>query len=409
LNKRTIVIINKIRYDLIRYHEVLCHETDEYHFIGTAKYAKGFPESLKLRCKTFLVVEELTVELFDLVFSQLPKVDRLICFSEEDLYLAAVLRERHSIPGPKTTQTKVFRDKLLMKERLSKAVRVPRSSSLLGFSNDQPSVAYSRLADEFGTPFVLKPRLGMSCSGVHLIGSQQEFETVLTEDYVSPVLYEVEEFIPGRMFHVDSFVANREVQCSFVSAYTSPPIDYKQTSMGGILQSDQTNDLIQRIQDVNRTVLELIGMEEGCAHLELFVTPAQEIVFCEIGARIGGGLIVLMIEAATGINLAQMWLRHELGFSWILPQKEVKPAGWIKYPVQPNTRVTAIHSGMQQYDWVVAEEIAVAPGEAFGPAAPVSKRMASQVFVGSSPEEVAQRFDMLSRKPPVHVENVEEL
>src|SRR5262249_46905306 len=127
--------------------------------------------------------------------------------------------------------------------------------------------------------------------------------------------YLLEQFIPGRVYHVDSVVSEREVVFAEAHAYGSPPLDV--SHKGGVFttrslprEAPETKDLFE----FNRQVIEGLGGVRGVTHAEFLRSHADgRFYFLEIAARVGGAYIADVVEAASGINLWREWARLEVG------------------------------------------------------------------------------------------------
>jgi hypothetical protein len=73
------------------------------------------------------------------------------------------------------------------------------------------------------------------------------------------------------------------------------------------------SEFCDRLEKYSNQVIEVLDMEYGVTHLECFHTENDELVFCEIAARPGGGGIVWMMEAYSGINYSRASLFLEAG------------------------------------------------------------------------------------------------
>jgi hypothetical protein len=160
-------------------------------------------------------------------------------------------------------------------------------------------------------PKVLKRRNFVGGMDVHILRSADRAQEVWRAQG-RPGLYELESFVAGEMFHCDSVVDAGRVVFSSVSRYLARPGDFAPGGLSGSVIV-RSGDLRQRILDVNGKVLGRLGLDSGVTHLEVFHSPADEIVFCEIAARPGGGGIERMNERAYGVNFIEYAIALESG------------------------------------------------------------------------------------------------
>lgn len=85
------------------------------------------------------------------------------------------------------------------------------------------------------------------------------------------------------------------------------------------------SELRDRLHAYSDTVIKQLGMINGVTHMECFVTADDEIIFCEIGARPGGGGIVWMMEGFSGVNFSHAVLLLEAGLGQLISLPKSEP------------------------------------------------------------------------------------
>jgi hypothetical protein len=227
-------------------------------------------------------------------------VERIVAPNERFLRLAAALREEFGIPGISVAEADLFTDKLLMKSALvGSTVRVPRFA---------PAAAVSDVAAFPTFPAVLKRTDFSGGRGVYIVATRSEAVAAF-EAHQGEGEFEIEEYIDGTMYHCDSVVEGGEVRFAAVSRYLAKPGDYHAGGVGGsVLVGD--GELRRAILELNTTALGTLGLRNGVTHLELFRTSRDELVFCEVAGRPGGGGIAEYILNAFGIDIHEtaLWL-----------------------------------------------------------------------------------------------------
>jgi biotin carboxylase len=164
-------------------------------------------------------------------------------------------------------------------------------------------------------PWLLKPRSQASGIGMKKIHEPGELWPWLDQLGDAQSNYLLEQFIPGRVFHVDSVASEREIVFAEAHAYGAPPLDT--SHQGGVFttrtlprDSLETKALLE----LNREVLKDLGFLRGVTHAEFLKAHSDgKLYFLEVAARVGGAYISNVIEAATGINLWREWARLEVG------------------------------------------------------------------------------------------------
>ncbi|MGS0747275.1 hypothetical protein [Halpernia sp. GG3] len=72
---------------------------------------------------------------------------------------------------------------------------------------------------------VLKPRSEASASGIQKINSKEQLWQSLEKLGEERYLFLLESFKPGKVFHVDSLVYNKEIIFTSAAQYLSPPMN----------------------------------------------------------------------------------------------------------------------------------------------------------------------------------------
>ena len=233
---------------------------------------------------------------------------------ESNVEMAAELRDLLSLPGMKPEQAVWFIDKVKMKNKFKgHAIRVPE---FVGCT--QKNEVYS-LLKTYGK-LVIKPIDGFGSKQVVFSSSREELDAWFSENEKDASNYEAEEYIDGQLFHVNALVVDGKTQLTAAAEYL-PGMSNIDFSAGTPFVSMilEEGELKQNLIKYSDLINEALALKNGVTHLECFLTDKQEIVFCEIGLRPGGGGIVWMIESQFGINYNQAVLAIEAGAADILP------------------------------------------------------------------------------------------
>ena len=237
------------------------------------------------------------------------KIDRIVPLDEFDLETAAHLREHLRIPGMGQTTVRYFRDKLAMRMKAREVgVRVPDFVPIFNYDDIRAFM------DRCAPPWILKPRSEASAVGIQKIYEREQLWRSLDALGDRQSHFLLEEFVPGSVYHVDSLVNEGTVAFAEAHGYVSPPFEVMHG--GGIFASrtlDRDSAEAATCRDLNRTLIEELGMLRGAVHTE-FIRGADDgnFYFLETAARVGGANIAELVEAATGVNLWRQWARIEL-------------------------------------------------------------------------------------------------
>lgn len=240
-------------------------------------------------------------------------VTRVMAIHERAVLFAAELRSRYRLPGMDFETAERFRDKVVMKQAVAaaQAAPVPDFAPL-----DSPDNLEA--LDWTAGRWVIKSRWGLGASEVHVVDSLDAASRVCRTLDLSGSQYEIERFVEGNIYHCDAIVQDGAVRFANVGEYTANPAAYGPgTSFGTV--TILGGALYDRIQALSARVLSALGLQEGVTHLELFHTPDDELIFCEVAARPPGGIIPPVIEWQFGINMVEVSLRQQAGLATDVP------------------------------------------------------------------------------------------
>jgi biotin carboxylase len=256
-------------------------------------------------------------------------IDRIVALDEFDLENVAAIREHLRLPGMGLTTVHYFRDKLAMRAKAREAgILVPEFIHILNYDD------LRAFMNHVPAPWLLKPRAQASGIGMKKIERSEDLWPWLDQLGDNQSSYLLEQFIPGRVFHVDGVVSEREVLFAEAHAYGAPPLDV--SHHGGVfttrtLPRDSADAVALR--EIHAKLVEGLGLVRGVTHAEFLKAHADNrFYFIEIAARIGGAYISNVVQAATGINLWREWARLEVGAGkqpYHLPEPQQGYAGVI--------------------------------------------------------------------------------
>lgn len=216
-------------------------------------------------------------------------IDRVVCLWEPVMILAAKLRESIGVPGLTVEQSIPFRDKVRMKEVLSRAgLRTPRNARCTSASEAREA------AQRIGFPLIVKPIAGAGSADTYRADDMQGFEDALRRTQHVPEI-SVEEYIEGEEYTYDTVCADGKILFENVSWYRPKPLTCRLNewiSPQSIAMRDLQAPDVRVGVELGRKVISALGFRDGMTHMEWFRTPKGEAVFGEIGGRAPGGRIV---------------------------------------------------------------------------------------------------------------------
>ncbi len=308
---------------------------------------------------------EFDIDLLRLIVHKEQKLTsdiRLVCLDEFNLLNTGRLRRELSIPGNTDHDLLPYRDKVKMKNLLIQHnLRVPKFKP---FSMEDRFV---RLSKDFGLPFVIKPADSCGSHGVSLIFNELDFNRCQENLTHVQDIYEVEEYIEGDLYHVDSFTRQGEIQFICANEYTCPNYHYTHGKALGSIPMPETNELGKQLICFAKKCLQALGSKNLINHMEIFVTAKKELIFLEVSARPPGALINLTHRINFGINLTdEDFFMQTDEYVSVLHEKKLEQACWMLFPLQPgrvkDRRAPRVKSRMD-LTWFVDKGRWIAPGE----------------------------------------------
>ncbi|USB31705.1 ATP-grasp domain-containing protein [Paenibacillus sp. YPG26] len=269
------------------------------------------------------------------------QVDLIIAMSEFDLINAAKLRTRFNIPGTSEEKISLYRDKIVMKERLQRdGLRIPK---FLDYQTPEEAISF---AEDTGYPIILKPKLGAASKGVSKAHNRAELEEILADiDKANEAAsFQCEEFVTGPIFHIDGLIQQGELQFIAISQYVNGCFAFSQGMPNGSFIVTDRLDLRNRMTSFTEEVLRSLELRNGCFHLEVIDRNGQEAVFLEIGARMGGAETPFLTLELYGVNLCEEWIRIELGtFEKLSVPETGVHGGLLQFPEPPCVPAEVVH------------------------------------------------------------------
>jgi biotin carboxylase len=238
-------------------------------------------------------------------------IDRIIALSEYDLLRAARLRSRLGLPGQTLHSATAFRDKAVMKSLVSTAeIPVPP------FRVVESAVDIFDFVEEHGFPVVVKPRAGAGSADTLVFNSGLALEPWLATAPVLGGTKMIEAYVDGDMYHVDGLIAEGHRWLVTASHYAVGCLAFQEGRSLKSVQLAPASALHRRLEAFAHRVLEALPAPELAAfHLEVFRTAKDELVFCEVASRIGGGRINDVLALRYGLNPVEYLFKREAGIA----------------------------------------------------------------------------------------------
>ncbi len=168
----------------------------------------------------------------------------------------------------------------------------------------------------------------------------------------------IEKFTDGEMYHINGIVINGKITfiCSF--GYLNTCLAFQENKGVGEWMLAQNNPLHLRLVEFTEQLLDCMPTPPITTfHLEVFHTPQDEIVLCEIACRTSGGVVAPMIQATFGIEMDRYIARAQCGLIDDLPPVNETTELMGSYWFAPKHGILVSMPENIPFDWCVRYEM----------------------------------------------------
>lgn len=398
--KPHIVIIHRWRVRYASYADYVDHDDFAVSYVTTGVGESGVPPAA---AEVALVgaTDDLPAvrDRIKLLAARHGAPAAIIALKEDDLLVAAQLREEWGCPGPTREDLIRVRDKLVMLTAVRAAgLAVP------AFAPAPSMDAVVGFAAEHGWPVVVKPRIGSSSAGVVLVTSaatEPDFESY------GPLL--VQAYDPRQIYHVDGFTDGTALGPFRASRYLNSCLDFRHGDVLGSVEEDDPA-LIASIGAFTEQALAALVDGPTVFHLEVFCDrDTGSCAFLEVGARVGGGEIPFVWQEVHGYDLMEAAFRIALGQPprpLGTPFREVGGILLVPAPAARPCRVTEVTPMLGTVPGLYAEAL-LRPGEVIPAADAYYEHVGGRFrFRGGSSAAVEEAVVATARRYRVRAEPV---
>jgi len=236
-------------------------------------------------------------------------IQRVVAMDDFDVEVGGDVREHLRLPGLGATASRLFRDKLAMRQHAVEiGVRAPAYTGVFHHGR------VHEFLERVPAPWLLKPRSQASAAGIRKLHRADDVWREIERMGDEAAFHVLERFVPGELYHVDSLVNGGRVIFAEVNGYARPLLEvYQQGGVYATRTVPRDRPEVERLREANERVLMGFGLKWGASHTEFLIAhDDNEIYLVETSARVGGANTAEMVEAATGINLWEEWAAIEL-------------------------------------------------------------------------------------------------
>lgn len=320
------------------------------------------------------------------------RITAVLSFSEVDVSRAARIRKHLGLTGQTAEDGEFFRNKVLMKRRAwERGVAVPRFAQVTCPADLLDFISAN------GLPVVVKPYDGRGSAGVDILESEKDIRTFLARGSSTSMGFTVEQFVPGDMYRIDGLYVDGSPVIIHAGRYLKDCLAFIRGETIGTHSLDQGNPLSHRIETFTRHLLEraLPFPKTSIFHLQIFHTPDDRLVLCEVASRLGGGVINEEVRLATGIDIKMSYVKASVGTHEELGANTLPPVPAGRIIIPPRRGTLRKLPAACDYDWVDTYKAYGVIGREYGGAAMTNAEVASFVFRGDNEEHLQARAKTL--------------
>jgi biotin carboxylase len=387
----SILILNFSPHERTPYEELFANVDEPLVLITSDTTAPAYPKDAYEHIE---IIEDYM--LHPLVYHRAVQLHKKYSFRkvvsafEADIFMAAKLREYFNIEGQSVSSATHYRDKVIMKNKVSASgLRVPKYRLV----NDVLDL--HAFIEQNGYPILIKPVEGFGSIGTTIIHNEEEFEVFLK---YKPDLQglEVEEFIHGSLHTVDGIVQDSEVVFICVSeAVGGNFIDLDHKGISGSSQLHPQNPLAKRLVSYCKKLIKALDTPKHTAfHAEIFHTHEDDIVLCEIASRPSGAHIAPAVQNTYDVDMTQIHVQLQAGVPISLPNdgenySPEKLTAWVYFNLKEGI-LNSLPTGNPPkgvYEYIVFGEV----GQTFSKKSYALGRLAHMMIEGRSEQELKER------------------
>ena len=257
----------------------------------------------------------------------------IVTNAEYPQIVCAELREKYSIAGNTVEEILPFRDKVIMKNKLKNVDHyLPKylKFSKMAFIKNKMDYVQD-VVSKLSLPIFIKPISHAGSINTQKINSKESL-LAWCEGEHGENDFELDEYITGDLFHIDSIVKNGKIIFSQTCKDLYPCFDFLLGSPNASIMLREDNQDVKTIQKINREVLSILKAPDGITHLEVFKTFGNRFLFLEVAARPPGGLIPQMYKKSLGIDCTTLHYKLQMGLDVNLHVKQRTYAAWAWFP-----------------------------------------------------------------------------
>lgn len=257
-----------------------------------------------------------TIDIIDeqkcLEFAKDEKINGVVTAATDyGVLTSAYIAEKMNLPGLNYKAAKLIKNKYLVRKKLYEN-NVDDTDQFYEINKNTNLIDLSK---KISFPVIVKPSDGSGSRGISRIDSTKTLEQscVNAMEYSINGTAEMESFIEGKEYGVESFVYNNEIRVlGIMKKWMTEPPYYAE--LGHAIPSGLPEYIENKIVNYVKKAIQTLGINFGSVNMDILVTDAGKIHIIDVGARMGGNMIgPCLIPYGTGINYISNLIKSAVG------------------------------------------------------------------------------------------------
>lgn len=272
------------------------------------------PNSVGFKNANHFEVIDITNKEKCLDYAMKHKVDGVLTVSTDyGVLTASYIAKCMNLPGLDYKVAKIIKNKFEVRKILSdNNIDDMDKAYLVDDTTD-----FSSIIGKIKLPVMVKPCDGSGSRGASKVSSISNLETACREAIESSITgrAEIETFIDGREYGVESIVDNGEIYVLGImeKLMTKPPL---YSELGHCIPSNLDYEIEKKISNYVKNAIRVLGINTGSVNMDIIINEENKIYIIDIGARMGGNMIgPSLIPLGTGIDYMAAVIKNALGES----------------------------------------------------------------------------------------------
>lgn len=343
----------------------------------------------------FFKVSTLDIEGIRAVVSQINPVLLVTAATDAPMRILSQVAYEHGLPCISPDTAIKVTDKAQMMECLATA-KVPLPQFETATNSQEAERSFRKISKDGAFPCIIKPVDSSGARGVILVKTHSDlisaFKYAYSQSRKGQVV--VSEYMEGPEVSVEVFVDQEGPKVvAITDKFTSGYPHF--VELGHCQPSRLPMPMQEAIKELAIRAVNVLGIDQGPAHVEIIVCNQQEPKIVEVAARLGGDYISShLVPLSTGVDLLGYTVRAAAGISEVIPDSKADSVA-IRYLTANTGKVTRIEMNekIHEDERIKLLDIDVQVGDEVREIRNSNDRLGQVICVGETPDNALENCD----------------